>query len=91
MSKFKITNADSPIEKDLYQDIPIKDPETGLDQVDSEGNILAKEIIKKEKLENDGSIYGIWSDCSAMCLVFAVLPYPRREEMASRESYDIGQ
>ena len=45
----------------------------------------------KEKLENDGSIYGIWSDCGAMCLVFIVLPYPRREEMASRESYDIGQ
>ena len=51
----------------------------------------AKRPMWKEKSENDGSIYGIWSDCSAMCLVFAVLPYPRREEMASRESYDIGQ
>lgn len=51
----------------------------------------AKRPMWKEKLENDGSIYGIWSDCSAMCLVFAVLPYPRRKEMASRESYDIGQ
>ena len=47
MSKFKITNADSPIEKDLYQDIPIKDPETGLDQVDSEGNILAKRYVTR--------------------------------------------
>ena len=47
MSKFKITNADSPIEKDLYQDIPIKDPDTGLDQVDSEGNILAKRYVTR--------------------------------------------
>ena len=47
MSKFKIINAESPIEKDLYQDIPIKDPETGLDQVDSEGNILAKRYVTR--------------------------------------------
>lgn len=47
MSKFKITNADSPIEKDLYQDIPIKDPDTGLDQVDGEGNILAKRYVTR--------------------------------------------
>jgi len=52
MSKFKITNADSPIEKDLYQDIPIKDPETGLDQVDSEGNILAKRYVTRSINKN---------------------------------------
>ena len=52
MSKFKITNADSPIEKDLYQDIPIKDPDTGLDQVDSEGNILAKRYVTRSINKN---------------------------------------
>lgn len=52
MSKFKIINADSPIEKDLYQDIPIKDPETGLDQVDSEGNILAKRYVTRSINKN---------------------------------------
>ena len=45
----------------------------------------------KEKLGNDGSVYGIWSECGAMCIVFAILPYSRREKVASRESYDINQ
>ena len=48
----------------------------------------AKRPMWKEKLGNyliDVSKYVLTG------LVFAVLPYPRRKEMASRESYDIGQ
>ncbi len=47
MSKFKVTNPDEPIEIDLYQDIPSKDPDTGIDQVDSEGNILVKRYVTR--------------------------------------------
>lgn len=47
MSKFKVTNPDEPIEIDLYQDIPSKDPDTGIDQVDSEGNILVKRCVTR--------------------------------------------
>ena len=45
MSKFKVTNPDEPIEIDLYQDIPSKDPDTGIDQIDDEGNILVKRYV----------------------------------------------
>ena len=47
MSKFKVTNPDEPIEIDLYQDIPSKDPDTGIDQVDGEGNILVKRYVTR--------------------------------------------
>ena len=47
MSKFKVTNPDEPIEIDLYQDIPSKDPDTGIDQVDDEGNILVKRYVTR--------------------------------------------
>lgn len=47
MSKFKVTNPDKPIEIDLYQDIPSKDPDTGIDQVDNEGNILVKRYVTR--------------------------------------------
>lgn len=47
MSKFKVTNPDKPIEIDLYQDIPSKDPDTGIDQVDDEGNILVKRYVTR--------------------------------------------
>jgi hypothetical protein len=47
MSKFKVTNPDKPIEIDLYQDIPSKDPDTGIDQVDGEGNILVKRYVTR--------------------------------------------
>lgn len=47
MSKFKVTNPDEPIEIDLYQDIPSKDPDTGIDQVDNEGNILVKRYVTR--------------------------------------------
>lgn len=47
MSKFKVTNPDKPIEIDLYQDIPSKDPDTGIDQVDTEGNILVKRYVTR--------------------------------------------
>jgi hypothetical protein len=47
MSKFKVTNPDEPIEIDLYQDIPSKDPDTGVDQVDDEGNILVKRYVTR--------------------------------------------
>lgn len=47
MSKFKVTNPDEPIEIDLYQDIPSKDPDTGIDQVDSDGNILVKRYVTR--------------------------------------------
>lgn len=47
MSKFKVTNPDEPIEIDLYQDIPSKDPDTGIDQIDDEGNILVKRYVTR--------------------------------------------
>lgn len=47
MSKFKVTNPDEPIEIDLYQDIPSKDPDTGIDQIDGEGNILVKRYVTR--------------------------------------------
>lgn len=47
MSKFKVTNPDEPIEIDLYQDIPSTDPDTGIDQVDGEGNILVKRYVTR--------------------------------------------
>ena len=47
MSKFKVTNPDKPIEIDLYQDIPSKDPDTGIDQIDDEGNILVKRYVTR--------------------------------------------
>lgn len=47
MSKFKVTNPDEPIEIDLYQDIPSKDPDTGIDQIDDKGNILVKRYVTR--------------------------------------------
>ena len=40
MPKFKVVNPDAPEEIDFYQDIPLVDPDTGADQLDSDGNIL---------------------------------------------------
>ena len=45
MPKFKVVNPDAPEEIDFYQDIPLVDPETGTDQLDSEGNILVKRYV----------------------------------------------
>ena len=45
MSKFKVVNPDAPEEIDFYQDIPLVDPDTGADQLDSEGNILVKRYV----------------------------------------------
>lgn len=45
MPKFKVINPDAPEEIDFYQDIPLVDPETGTDQLDSEGNILVKRYV----------------------------------------------
>lgn len=45
MPKFKVVNPDAPEEIDFYQDIPLVDPDTGADQLDSEGNILVKRYV----------------------------------------------
>lgn len=45
MPKFKVVNPDAPEEIDFYQDIPLVDPDTGTDQLDSEGNILVKRYV----------------------------------------------
>lgn len=45
MPKFKVVNLDAPEEIDFYQDIPLVDPDTGTDQLDSEGNILVKRYV----------------------------------------------
>lgn len=45
MPKFKVVNPDAPEEIDFYQDIPLVDPDTGADQVDSDGNILVKRYV----------------------------------------------
>ena len=45
MPKFKVVNPDAPEEIDFYQDIPLVDPDTGADQIDSEGNILVKRYV----------------------------------------------
>ena len=45
MPKFKVVNSDTPEEIDFYQDIPLVDPDTGTDQLDSEGNILVKRYV----------------------------------------------
>lgn len=45
MPKFKVVNPDAPEEIDFYQDIPLVDPDTGMDQLDSEGNILVKRYV----------------------------------------------
>lgn len=45
MPKFKVVNPDTPEEIDFYQDIPLVDPDTGTDQLDSEGNILVKRYV----------------------------------------------
>lgn len=45
MPKFKVVNPDAPEEIDFYQDIPLVDPDTGMDQLDSDGNILVKRYV----------------------------------------------
>ena len=45
MPKFKVVNPDAPEEIDFYQDIPLVDPDTGADQLDSDGNILVKRYV----------------------------------------------
>lgn len=45
MPKFKVVNPDAPEEIDFYQDIPLVDPDTGTDQLDSDGNILVKRYV----------------------------------------------
>ena len=45
MPKFKVVNPDTPEEIDFYQDIPLIDPDTGADQLDSDGNILVKRYV----------------------------------------------
>ena len=45
MPKFKVINPDAPEEIDFYQDIPLVDPDTGADQLDSDGNILVKRYV----------------------------------------------
>lgn len=45
MPKFKVVNPGAPEEIDFYQDIPLVDPDTGADQLDSDGNILVKRYV----------------------------------------------
>ena len=45
MPKFKVVNPDAPEEIDFYQDIPLVDPDTGADQLDSDGNILVNRYV----------------------------------------------
>ena len=45
MPKFKVVNPDAPEEIDFYQDIPLIDPDTGADQLDSDGNILVRRYV----------------------------------------------
>ena len=45
MPKFKVVNPNAPEEIDFYQDIPLVDPDTGTDQLDSDGNILVKRYV----------------------------------------------
>lgn len=47
MAKYKVTNLGAPIEADYWIDIPIRDPETNKDAVDSEGRILVTRKVTR--------------------------------------------
>lgn len=47
MAKYKVTNPGAPIEADYWIDIPIRDPETNKDAVDSEGRILVTRKVTR--------------------------------------------
>lgn len=47
MAKYKVTNPGAPIEADYWIDIPIRDPKTNKDAVDSEGRILVTRKVTR--------------------------------------------
>lgn len=52
MAKYYVRNIDSPIESDYWVDIPVRDPSTNKDQVDSEGRIVVdRHVTRTTKVE----------------------------------------
>lgn len=47
MAKYYVRNIDSPIESDYWVDIPVRDPSTNKDQVDSEGRIVVDRHVTR--------------------------------------------
>lgn len=87
MSKFKVTNPDKPIEIDLYQDIPSKDPDTGIDQVDSEGNILVKRYVTRSiNAKGIANIKGALPQITTNKKAIAVLDKYAKDNVASINS-----